>query len=90
MVLKPRAQLNSVTEVTPAWLQERGLRAVLLDLDNTLVPYRTYGEVPEALRAWLQAQKQAGIPVMLVSNATSRRVRYWCEKLGNSGLWAGR
>ncbi|AWR85944.1 YqeG family HAD IIIA-type phosphatase [Meiothermus taiwanensis] len=86
MVLKPRAQLNSVTEVTPAWLQERGLRAVLLDLDNTLVPYRTYGEVPEALQAWLQTQKQAGIPVMLVSNATSRRVRYWCEKLGIPGF----
>jgi len=85
-VLKPRAQLHSVTKITPGWLRKRGLKAVLLDLDNTLVPYRTYGEVPEGLLEWLKTLKQAGIPVMLVSNATPRRVRYWCEKLGVPGF----
>lgn len=85
-MLKPRAQLHSVTEITPEWLRKRGLRAVLLDLDNTLVPYKTYGEVPAEVREWLETLKQAGIPVMLVSNATPRRVRYWCEKLGVPGF----
>ncbi|WP_027876207.1 YqeG family HAD IIIA-type phosphatase [Meiothermus cerbereus] len=85
-MLKPGAQLNSVTQITPAWLQERGLKAVLLDLDNTLVPYKTYGEAPEGLLTWLQSLKNAGIPVMLVSNASPWRVRYWCEKLGIPGF----
>jgi len=85
-VLKPRAQLRSVTEITPSWLQQRGLKGVLLDLDNTLVPYKTYGEAPEGLLAWLQSLKKAGVPVMLVSNASPRRVRYWCEKLGIPGF----
>lgn len=85
-MLKPRAQLPSVTEITPEWLRTRGLRAVLLDLDNTLVPYKAYGEAPEGLLEWLQTLRQAGIPVMLVSNATPRRVRYWREKLDIPGF----
>jgi len=85
-VLGPRAFLNSVSEVTPDWLRERGLRAVLLDLDNTLVPYRAYGEAPPGLQEWLRTLKQAGILLMLVSNATPPRVRYWSEKLGVPGF----
>ncbi|MCX7602227.1 MAG: YqeG family HAD IIIA-type phosphatase [Meiothermus sp.] len=85
-MLRPRAHLRSVTAITPQWLQERGLRALLLDLDNTLVPYRTYGEAPLGLLAWLQTLQDAGIQVMLVSNGSRRRVRYWCEKLGVPGF----
>ncbi len=65
---------------------ERGLRAVLLDLDNTLVPYKTYGEPPVGMLEWLWTLKQAGIEAMLVSNATPSRVRYWCDKLGIWGF----
>ncbi|WP_119342448.1 YqeG family HAD IIIA-type phosphatase [Meiothermus hypogaeus] len=85
-MLRPRARLKSVMDITPAWLRERGLRAVLFDLDNTLVPYKTYGEAPQGLLEWLEALKEAGIQVMLVSNGSRRRVRYWCEKLGVPGF----
>ncbi len=85
-MLKPRARLKSVTAITPQWLRERGLKAVLLDLDNTLVPYKTYGEAPEEIREWLQMLKETGVEVMLVSNGSQRRVRYWREKLGIPGF----
>jgi len=75
-----------VTAITPQWLRERGLKAVLLDLDNTLVPYKTYGEAPEEIREWLQMLKETGVEVMLVSNGSQRRVRYWREKLGIPGF----
>lgn len=84
-VLKPKAQLQSVTDLTPRWLIERGLRAVLLDLDNTLIPYQTYGEAPAELLSWLSDLQHAGIEIRLVSNALSGRVRYWREKLGVEG-----
>lgn len=84
-MLRPKAQLASVTELTPQWLAERGLRAVLLDLDNTLIPYNTYGEAPAVVLEWLGALREAGIEVRLVSNALSGRVRYWSEKLGVQG-----
>ena len=84
-VLRPKAQLSSVTELTPQWLFERGLRAVLLDLDNTLVPYNVYGEAPTELLDWLSDLQGAGIEIRLVSNALAGRVRYWREKLGVEG-----
>jgi HAD superfamily phosphatase (TIGR01668 family) len=62
------------------------LKAVLLDLDNTLVPYRTLGEAPEGLLEWLQALKEAGVQVILVSNGSRRRVHYWREKLEIPGF----
>ncbi len=62
------------------------MKAVLLDLDNTLVPYKTYGEPPEGVVEWLQTLKQAGFQVMLVSNGSRRRVRYWGEKLEVPGF----
>lgn len=85
-MLKPRARLKSVTAITPEWLRERGLKAILLDLDNTLVPYKTYGEAPQGLLEWLQILKEAGIQVMLVSNGSRRRVHYWREKLEVPGF----
>ncbi|WP_182482488.1 YqeG family HAD IIIA-type phosphatase [Meiothermus luteus] len=85
-MLRPKALLPAVTAVTPQWLSERGLRAVLLDLDNTLVPYEAYGEAPRHLLEWLEGLKQAGVRVFLVSNGSPRRVRYWCERLGVPGF----
>lgn len=85
-MLKPRARFQSVTAITPQWLGERGLKAVLLDLDNTLVPYKTYGEAPQGLVEWLQTLKEAGVQVMVVSNGSRGRVRYWCERLEVPGF----
>ncbi|RDI96649.1 YqeG family HAD IIIA-type phosphatase [Meiothermus sp. QL-1] len=85
-MLWPRARLQSVTEITPLWLRERGLRGVILDLDNTLVPYGFYGEPPAHLVGWLEELKAAGIPLVLVSNGSRARVGYWREKLGVLGL----
>ena len=85
-MLKPRARLKSVTAITPESLRERRLKAILLDLDNTLVPYKTYGEAPQGLMEWLQTLKEAGIQIMLVSNGSRGRVRYWSEKLEIPGF----
>ncbi len=78
--------MKSALEISPQWLQERGLKGLLLDLDNTLIPYKTYGECPPALREWLDALHEAGIQTMLVSNGSSGRVRYWTQKLGIAGF----
>ncbi|MDX2006155.1 MAG: YqeG family HAD IIIA-type phosphatase [Meiothermus sp.] len=85
-MLRPAAQFERFDHIDPAWLLERGIRAVLLDLDNTLVPYRAYGECPPELRAWLDSLHAAGIQTMLVSNGSRRRVRYWRELLGIPGF----
>lgn len=84
-MLRPKATLSSVLEISPYWLRERGLRGLLLDLDNTLVPYKTYAEPSVHLQYWMGQLKKAGIRVVLVSNAMPKRVEYWSAKLGVEG-----
>ena len=50
----PRGVYPSVTHIDPEALSRQGIRLVLADLDNTLVPYKVT-EVPEEVRAWKQA-----------------------------------
>lgn len=37
--LLPRVMFRELTELTPAFLQERGIRLLMLDFDNTVLPY---------------------------------------------------
>ena len=48
-------------------LVEKGIRCVLLDRDNTLVP-RDTKEAPAAVREWLGRLRDAGIATCMVSN----------------------
>ncbi len=82
-MLFPRAVLPSLLHLTPQWLEERGLKGVILDLDNTLLPYGEETPLPEH-RAWLETLK-AEVPVYLLSNALPERFRRIQEQLGLPG-----
>ncbi|MDR1669580.1 MAG: YqeG family HAD IIIA-type phosphatase [Oscillospiraceae bacterium] len=72
---------SDICDLTPAWLKERGVRAVLADLDNTLAGYRA-NEPDAAVALWMAALKEAGIALMIVSNAKEERVAAFCAPLG--------
>jgi uncharacterized protein len=84
-----------MTDISPAWLKEQGFEAILLDLDNTLVPYRSFEEPAQGVTDWLQAIKSLGIQVVIVSNGSKRRVEYWTKRLEVPGFgpagkpWSG-
>ena len=68
-------------EVTPSFLAEQGIRALLIDIDNTLAPY----EMPDPddrIRAWFADLKENGIKAALVSNNHAPRVERFNETLG--------
>lgn len=73
-----RGLLNPGHRVSRFWmldgvtLYKQGIRLVLLDLDNTLVPWHTKEVSPQA-RAWLQAAACVGLKVFLVTNAVKGR-----------------
>lgn len=80
-LLQPDLYLRRVTVITEELLRSRGLKALLLDLDNTLTTHNN--PVPDpAVLAWLDAMKHAGIKLVLVSNNTSKRVRPFAAELG--------
>jgi len=68
----PDEVVPSVTDIDPTTLVQQGIRAVLLDLDNTLVPWQRM-DVPEVIRHWVEAMKQTGLRLCLVSNTRRRR-----------------
>jgi HAD superfamily phosphatase (TIGR01668 family) len=70
--LIPDAVLDSVLSLSAGWLEARGLRGILLDLDNTLVPYASSAPSPAILQH-VAALRQAGFAAAIVSNAMPSR-----------------
>ena len=66
-LLTPDLIVAHVRDVTPAVLAGRGVRAVISDLDNTLVPWRSEAVTGE-IAAWLVALREAGLQVCIASN----------------------
>lgn len=79
--LVPDRVFNTYLDLTPAILKGDGIRALLLDIDNTLAPYEQ-PEPDDALRAWLASLAAAGIGVAFVSNNNASRVTLFNRTLG--------
>ena len=66
-LLTPSARVDSVLEISPQKLHDQGMKAALLDMDNTLVPWK--GEVVDKKIAdWVGQLKGAGLSCCIVSN----------------------
>ena len=83
-LLRPQLIIDHVTEITPNFLRTRGLRGIILDLDNTLVAYGSY-ERDHAMQAWVSALLKSGVRLYLLSNARRSRVRFWSGHFGFAG-----
>ncbi len=79
--LLPKLILNQVTEITPELLSKKGVTALLMDFDNTLVPYTTDQPSDELLN-WLSQMRGAGVRLCVVSNSRKLRVVRFCETYG--------
>ena len=80
--LLPKRMTKALTDVTPELLRSRNIRLLMLDFDNTIVPYTT--DVPtQAMEHWLKNMNaQEDIQVCIVSNSHNDRVPAFCEKNG--------
>ena len=80
--LVPDKLYRRYTDITPAMLHSWGIRLLLCDLDYTLAP-RSVTEPDETVLGWVQAMKEAGVEVMILSNNRSpERVEAFCKDLG--------
>lgn len=70
---KPTWMVDTVYNISPTQLKEHGIKAVLSDLDNTLIAWNNPNGTPE-LRKWMADLHQAGIPLIVVSNNSAKRV----------------
>ncbi|MDR7607547.1 MAG: YqeG family HAD IIIA-type phosphatase [Armatimonadota bacterium] len=77
----PRLAVRRVSDIPLDLLVGAGVRAVLFDLDNTLVPYGSQ-EIPGDLCGWLESFRARGLRAAVVSNAWPWRARRVAERLG--------
>ena len=79
--LLPKHITCATTNLTVEFLREQGIRLLMLDFDNTIVPYTT--SVPTAeMDAWLKHMASSELPICVVSNSKNDRVKIFCEKYG--------
>ena len=77
----PSIIVESVTDLTPEMLSDRGIELLMLDFDNTIVPYTT--DIPEPLmEQWLMDMAECEIPICVVSNSKRDRVKRFCSHYG--------
>lgn len=80
-VFYPTITLRRVTEITPELLGRLGVRALILDADNTLTTHNNPLPDKDVL-AWLGIMKQRGVRLMIASNNSDGRIRPFAETLG--------
>ena len=77
----PTIITEAITDLTPELLRQKEIRLLMLDFDNTIVPYTT--DVPtEEMSRWLRAMGESDIQLCIVSNSKRDRVPRLCQTYG--------
>lgn len=82
----PTYMFGHYYEITPAFLTSIGVRALLIDIDNTLAPYEQ-AQPDDRIRAWFKDLRENGIKAVLVSNNHRERVEEFNRTLGLLAFW---
>ena len=77
----PDYKFKSILDISTDFLNEKEIKLLLLDLDNTVSPYKT--QSPEkAITEWVEGMKKADIRLFIVSNNRGSRPKIFAEALG--------
>ena len=69
MLITPEYLFSSVSAITPAFLKEKGVDALVLDVDDTLTAHGSQ-QLDAEVEQWLGRMRDAGVKLMIVSNNT--------------------
>ena len=81
MFITPEYLFSGAAAITPEFLKEKGITALVLDVDNTLTGHDSQ-QLPEAIRDWLDRMRAAGIQLAIASNNNEERVRPFAQSIG--------
>lgn len=71
MILYPKEYLKRVTEISYKYLQEHNIKALILDVDNTLIDYHKVLE--EDIINWAKDLTEKGIILYILSNTNQEK-----------------
>ena len=79
--LIPTMVTPALTDLTPEFLRQKQIRLLMLDFDNTIVPYTTNAPT-EKMATWLREMQASAITLCVVSNSRKDRVKIFCKEYG--------
>lgn len=85
-LLFPKQHLESIFELDPDELRSLGIRGIIADMDNTLVPWNDRTVQPRLTR-WLNGLKVEGFRLCIVSNNTADRGAQLARELDIPAFW---
>lgn len=80
-MLLPKYIFSKITDISPDFLVKHDVRLLLMDFDNTMMPYTTNTPTEELLD-WLKGMESAGIQLCIVSNSKKSRVPDFSKTYG--------
>lgn len=81
MLFNPTIKLDGITEISVELLKKFSIKALILDVDNTLSTH--HGEqLTDGLEDWLSLMKNSGIVLVVLSNSKRKRVEPFAGKIG--------
>lgn len=70
MILYPNADFQKVSQITTDFLKQNNIKALILDVDNTLIDY--YRNLSEETINWAQELKRDNIKLYILSNSNKK------------------
>ncbi len=81
MLLKPDVKLRGITDITVELLNKYNIKALLLDVDNTMSTH--HGTIlTDGLLEWIADMQQNGIKLMVLSNSKRFRIESFAARIG--------
>ena len=77
----PTMMTPALTDLSAEFLQQKNIRLLMLDFDNTIVPYTT-SDPTEEMDNWLRQMLGSDIQLCVVSNSHKDRVKIFCARYG--------
>lgn len=80
MLFKPDIKLDKITDISLELLKEKGITALILDVDNTLSIHHGM-TLTDGLEEWLALMRGNGIKLIILSNSKKKRVEPFAKKI---------
>lgn len=84
--LVPDQRLDSIFDIDPHHLKAQGIRGIITDMDNTLVPWSDRTVHPR-LAEWFTTLKEMGFKLFIVSNNSRDRGGQLALELDIPAIW---
>ena len=80
MILYPKAYFKKVEQITAQYLRQNNIKALILDVDNTLIDYNK--NLSEDIIDWSNTLKGQGVKLYILSSANTSPI--FATRRGNN------